>query len=382
MALIETMPADVHAPHTTGRTGQLDLGRVNTKQISASRPERKGLLRSADQLDAVPGFAISAQGCLLTIPDRILDRCLDRASPRLADAKATGAAVSECEPCAKVWACMCSRGLPASLAMHPACAVIAGAITGCFARTVGPLSPQSIDRGVCSDPAKTHQSKPRLVKNLPESGNGFDRKPLPGHANTYVDSPSSKPARKPRALVVAATVTIIAASGILAYVHLEHGKHHSLGKRPQEERRPAKSELVVPGLDLIDSETLGYRGCGDSTTPFKMAPAVQPSHSRTLRVRGSLAIDPNRLIHVHVRFPGQIVEFGTTSGLSGPRRPLSTLDPVTKGQRIGVIWSKDYGEKKSELVDALARLRLDRQTLTRLEKLAETGECSAGVRRR
>ncbi len=226
------------------------------------------------------------------------------------------------------------------------------------------------------DPVETRHLKPRLVTNRPEPGDSFDRRPLRGHSNTFVDSPSLKPVRKPRVLMVAATASIIAASGVLAYVHLGHSKHDHLEKTVREVKRPANPELVVPGLDLIDSETLGYRGSGDSTTPFKMSPAVQPTHSRTLRVRGSLAIDPNRLIHVHVRFPGQIVEFGTTSGLSGPRRPLSTLDPVTKGQRIGVIWSKDYGEKKSELVDALARLRLDRQTLTRLERLAETGATS------
>jgi cobalt-zinc-cadmium efflux system membrane fusion protein len=224
------------------------------------------------------------------------------------------------------------------------------------------------------DPAETRQSQPRLFKSHPADGS--DRKPLSGHPNTYVDTPLPQPARRPRARIVRATATIIAASGVLTGVYLEYGKNHGLERSAREERRLEKTQSVVPRIDLIDSETLGYQASGDSTTPIKLAAAVQPSHSRKLRVRGSLAIDPNRLIHVHVRFPGQVVEFGTTTSTTGTLRPLSTLDPVTRGQRIGVIWSKDYGEKKSELVDALARLRLDRQTLTRLERLAETGATS------
>ena len=55
------------------------------------------------------------------------------------------------------------------------------------------------------------------------------------------------------------------------------------------------------------------------------------------------------------------------------KRQLSYTDHVTKGQRLAVLWSKDLGEKKSELVDAQARLMLDQVTLTRLKSLVETG---------
>ena len=38
-----------------------------------------------------------------------------------------------------------------------------------------------------------------------------------------------------------------------------------------------------------------------------------------------------------------------------------------------MLWSKDLGEKKSELVDAQARLKLDEITLSRLKTLVESG---------
>src|SRR5262249_33578052 len=53
--------------------------------------------------------------------------------------------------------------------------------------------------------------------------------------------------------------------------------------------------------------------------------------------------------------------------------PYRVGDPVRKGDLLAVIWSKDLGEKKCELVDALTRLRSEDLTLARLRKLYETG---------
>src|SRR5262249_46065340 len=49
--------------------------------------------------------------------------------------------------------------------------------------------------------------------------------------------------------------------------------------------------------------------------------------------------------------------------------PLQAGDVVAKGQLLAVLWSKDLGEKKSELIDALSQLRLDRETHQRLQDL-------------
>src|SRR5206468_9128358 len=42
-------------------------------------------------------------------------------------------------------------------------------------------------------------------------------------------------------------------------------------------------------------------------------------------------------------------------------------DFVHKGQLLAVVWSKDLGEKKSELVEGIARLRIDEEKLENLQ---------------
>jgi cobalt-zinc-cadmium efflux system membrane fusion protein len=105
-----------------------------------------------------------------------------------------------------------------------------------------------------------------------------------------------------------------------------------------------------------------------------------PTRPRVLQLRGSLALDVNSLVHVHARFPGQIMHLETVdetvfASPTAPkvRRTLNFMDHVTKGQKLGQIWSKDLGEKKSELVDALVRLRIDEQNLKYLEELLRKG---------
>jgi cobalt-zinc-cadmium efflux system membrane fusion protein len=113
---------------------------------------------------------------------------------------------------------------------------------------------------------------------------------------------------------------------------------------------------------------------------LKTAVACKPTRPKTLQLRGNLALDVNRLVHVHARFPGQIVHLETVEETppgrpSAPKtkRALNFMDRVTKGQKLGQIWSKDLGEKKSELVDSLVRLRIDQQNLIFQEKLSREG---------
>jgi len=44
-------------------------------------------------------------------------------------------------------------------------------------------------------------------------------------------------------------------------------------------------------------------------------------------------------------------------------------DYVKKGDVMFVIWSKEIGEKKSELVDAISKLDADKKLLERLESV-------------
>ncbi|MGO9108846.1 MAG: efflux RND transporter periplasmic adaptor subunit [Thermoguttaceae bacterium] len=90
----------------------------------------------------------------------------------------------------------------------------------------------------------------------------------------------------------------------------------------------------------------------------------------TLEMSGTLMLDADRLSHVHARFPGEIVELGPGDG----RSPAVCFGQrVRKGQLLAVIWSRDLGEKKSDLIDALSQLRVDEDSLARISKAAAEG---------
>lgn len=101
------------------------------------------------------------------------------------------------------------------------------------------------------------------------------------------------------------------------------------------------------------------------------AQVAEASRARMLHLPGTLALDTNNLAPVRSRFPGEVVEIGTTQerspSLQTITRPLRYGDRVSKGQLLVVVWNTDLGNKKNELVDALTQLRLDQQQLKRVE---------------
>ena len=102
------------------------------------------------------------------------------------------------------------------------------------------------------------------------------------------------------------------------------------------------------------------------TVEVKPAPEPDP-----LLLPGYLSVDPNGLVPIHSRFPGEVVDLGTTKArdLEGnvKKRLLRYGDPVKQGDLLAVVWSTDIGQKKSELADALSKLYLDETILQRLE---------------
>ncbi|HEY5312689.1 MAG TPA: efflux RND transporter periplasmic adaptor subunit, partial [Pirellulales bacterium] len=132
---------------------------------------------------------------------------------------------------------------------------------------------------------------------------------------------------------------------------------------------PRAFELAGPNLLRFTPD--GLRQLQVSTTVVQPSPAPPP-----LLMPGSVTIDPNRMVRVHARFAGEVASIGQvpdrptdSEGLShNGMRPLRYADHVTKGQVLAIIWSKDVGEKKSELVDALTRTSVDRALLARLEQ--------------
>lgn len=104
---------------------------------------------------------------------------------------------------------------------------------------------------------------------------------------------------------------------------------------------------------------------------IRTAEVKRPTRPRILELRGQLNFDPNYLVHVHARFPGQVIALGSvdvtdpnalTSRLLRTKRAIAFGDHVNKGDKLAMLWSKELGEKKSELVTAYIRYRTDRQT--------------------
>ncbi len=127
-------------------------------------------------------------------------------------------------------------------------------------------------------------------------------------------------------------------------------------------QRPKEVRVSALGL-----ETLRIR-----TTEVLPAPPPEP-----IRLTGSLLMDSNRLVRIHVRFAGsEIVSLGNVE-TDGPRnakpeatpRVLQYGDKVKKGQILAVLWSKEIGEKKSELVDAISKMEIDQKLLARFEEV-------------
>jgi cobalt-zinc-cadmium efflux system membrane fusion protein len=118
---------------------------------------------------------------------------------------------------------------------------------------------------------------------------------------------------------------------------------------------------------------------------IRTAEVTLPTKPRELELRGQLNFDPDTLVHVHGRFPGQIVELGSVDAVDAElsteamktKRDLRHLDHVVAGQELAVLWSKELGEKKAELVNALIRLRTNRKNLSQLRQLDKEAIASA-----
>jgi cobalt-zinc-cadmium efflux system membrane fusion protein len=137
--------------------------------------------------------------------------------------------------------------------------------------------------------------------------------------------------------------------------------------KPPEERlavpaRESQARLVAGDNEIeLPSDVVERLGVTSDVVQQAAAP-------RPLELAGSLNFDPNRLGRIQSRFPGEVISIGVTSykAANGPtrERTLDYGDRVTKGQIMAVVFSKDLGEKKSELVDALTQLALDERRLT------------------
>jgi len=120
-------------------------------------------------------------------------------------------------------------------------------------------------------------------------------------------------------------------------------------------------EVVADRPNTIRFSDEAYMTLAIRTVEVELAPPPDP-----LRLPGSLVLDPNRLVRVHSRFTGELAKIGTV-GENGSERTLRYGDKVKRGDIMAIVWSKEIGEKKSELVDAISKLDADKKLLERLE---------------
>jgi cobalt-zinc-cadmium efflux system membrane fusion protein len=97
---------------------------------------------------------------------------------------------------------------------------------------------------------------------------------------------------------------------------------------------------------------------------------------------GTLNYDNDRLFSIRPRFQGELAEVKEVPDTSGAPstgkkyRPLRFGDRVRQGELLAVLWSRDLGEKKAALVDALNGLRFSQAALERQNNLYKTGATS------
>jgi cobalt-zinc-cadmium efflux system membrane fusion protein len=131
-------------------------------------------------------------------------------------------------------------------------------------------------------------------------------------------------------------------------------------------RRDGPNALVMPP-DTVQRTGLRTAVVGDTVRPQRMAPFP-----------GTLAPDNDAVARARSRFAGEVVCVGAeqppTGLVSALPVPVPRVgDHVRKGELLAVVWSKDLGEKKSELVEAASRLRTGETVLARLREGERSG---------
>ena len=128
-------------------------------------------------------------------------------------------------------------------------------------------------------------------------------------------------------------------------------------------------KLVARQPPTVELRPVTVRSLGMETGEAKPAAWLRP-----MRMYGQLAPNTDRLIRIKPRFAGQVSKIKEIQGSQNGRtilRPVRIGDKVKKDDVLAVIWSKDLGQAKSDLVDGLSQLRLDQEILKRAEAHAE-----------
>ncbi len=171
-------------------------------------------------------------------------------------------------------------------------------------------------------------------------------------------------------------LVILIAAGSLAWLTAA-----TIRPQPPSLASPSEKKVADPGSKLrrIEPNAVFVPPEVQTSLGLKTVAATAPNRKRKLPLfQGTLNFDSNRLARVQSPFTGPIIELGKISeaiptALPGgssetrTRRDIRVGDHVQKGDILAVVWSKDLGEKKSEFIDAISKLRTDAETYRRLD---------------
>lgn len=145
------------------------------------------------------------------------------------------------------------------------------------------------------------------------------------------------------------------------------------------EANKASSVRVAGELPKLERDSNGLEFLRVPETVVRSMKLVAETAKHTndagqLRLTGQLMLDPSRLVHVNTRFAGEVMSI--ENSLTGPNetpRSLRVGDRVRKGQLLAVLWSKEIGEKKSDLVDAISQLMQHEATYKSMKSVEKSG---------
>src|SRR5262249_53337046 len=145
--------------------------------------------------------------------------------------------------------------------------------------------------------------------------------------------------------------------------------------------RDAKDALFKPPRVRLSEKVLK----AFAITEQAISEAKPPGRLRELPPQlGTVNYDIDTLYSIRPRFAGEVAQITVIKrppieALAPPRayadgkRPLAVGDLVQEGDLLAVIYSKDIGEKKGALVDAIIDWRLETDRLERYTKLLKQG---------
>ncbi|HYT93799.1 MAG TPA: efflux RND transporter periplasmic adaptor subunit [Gemmataceae bacterium] len=154
-------------------------------------------------------------------------------------------------------------------------------------------------------------------------------------------------------------------------------------KEAEKKEKDTSHELVLDAKGRpVDPPTIRLSAEAAKTLNITPETTVKAREAREPRplppLEGNLAYESDGLFAVRPRFGGEVVEIAPprekdrepplAESAKQPNRPLGFGDRVTKGQLLAIVWSKDLGDKKAALIDAMIDLRRDEQRWQRLKK--------------